>query len=86
MNVRVQFFHRRCDRNDLLDNLAADQRRDQPAAGAGEQHEVAAALQAAFALHAQQEFQNLFRLPRMVPLIVLPQHLVVLDEHRLDGG
>ena len=86
LNVRVQFFHRRRDGDDLLDHLAADQRRDQPAAGAGEQHEVAAALQAAFALHAQEEFQHLFCLPRVVALIVLPQHLVVLDHDRLDGG
>src|SRR3989442_311329 len=85
-DVGMQTLDTRRDRDHLLDELAADQRRDETGAGAGEKDAVAAGREAGFALHAPQELDDLLGLPGVVALVVLPADLAVLHHHRLHSG
>src|SRR5690242_7733840 len=82
----MELFHCAGDRDDLLNDLAADERRDEAAARPGEQDGVAPGREPAFALEPPQEVEHLFRLTRVVALITLTNDALVLDQHRLDGG
>ena len=67
------------DRHHFLDDLAADQRRDEAGARAGEEDAVAAGGQAGLGLHPPEELDDLLGLAGVVPLVVLPGDLAVLD-------
>src|SRR5690606_30284889 len=63
---------------------AADQRRDQPRSGPGEEDAVSALSQPNLLLHANQELECLFSLLGVVALVIAPEHFAPLDDHRLD--
>ena len=74
------------DRDHFLDELGADQRREEAGARAGEEDAVLAGREAGLGLHPIEELDDLLGLAGVVPLIVLPGDLAVLHHHRLDGG
>src|SRR3989441_169240 len=77
----------RGDGDDLLDELAAHQRSDEPGAGAGEEDAVRADCEAGLGLHALQKLEHFLGLAGVVPLIVLPGGFAVGTYHNgLDRG
>src|SRR5206468_5131529 len=85
-HVRMLALDAGGDGHDFLDQLGADQGRDEARARAGEEDAVRAGRQAGLGLHAPEELLDLLGLAGIVPLIVLPADLTVLHHHRLDGG
>ena len=81
----MQPLHCGGNRDDLLDDPRAEQRRQQAGAGSGDDDPVASGGEATVLLHAGEELQRRLGLPRVVPLIVPPQRLAVLDGDRLQG-
>jgi hypothetical protein len=74
------------DGDDFLDELAPDQRRDEPRAGAGEEDAIGPGGETGLDLHPPQELDDLLGLLGVVALIVLPGDLAILDDGGLDGG
>jgi hypothetical protein len=73
-------------RHDFLDELGADQRRQEAGAGAGEEDAILADRQAGLGLHPLKELHHLLGLAGVVALIVLPADLAIFNHCRLDGG
>jgi hypothetical protein len=85
-HVGVQLLHARRDGDDLLDQLAAGERRQEPRARAGEEDAIMPGDDTALALHPLEELEHLLGLAGIVPLVVLPGDAAVLHDHRLHGG
>src|SRR5262249_16502739 len=85
-HVGMQSLDARGYRDDLLDQLAAHERGQEPGARAGEEDAIASGRQSGLGFHATEKLDDLLGLASVVALIVLPADLAVLDHHRLDGG
>src|SRR5262245_60764564 len=80
----MQLLDRSGQRDDFLDHLAAEKRRERTCAGACEEDAVAIGGEAALGLHAPEELARHFRLLGIVALVVFPANLAVLADRSLD--
>jgi hypothetical protein len=85
-HVRMLLLDARRDGDDFLDELAADERRDESGTRAREEDAIRADRQAGLGLHPAEELDDLLGLAGVVSLIVLPCDLAVVRDDRLDGG
>jgi hypothetical protein len=74
-DVWMQFFHGGGNGDDFLDDFPAEERRDPAGSGSGEEHAVAFARQPMAGFERGQEFENLFRLFSVMPLVGLREDL-----------
>src|SRR6516165_3026518 len=81
----MKLLHRRRHRYDFLDELAAQQRRDESRSRSGAKNAVAAGAKPALRFHAVEKIEHGLGLSRAVTPIIPPDNLVVSDENRLDG-
>src|SRR5207247_1553371 len=84
-HVGVQTLDASGHRDDLLDELAANQR-SQAAGARAREEDAVARRKAGFRLHPTEELQHLLALSGVVALVVLPERLAVLDEDGLARG
>ena len=84
----MQLFDRQRDRGNFLNKLGANQIGQRASARTRDKDAAVVRRNADLVLHALEEFQQLLRLLGLVPLIVLPDHLVgiVGDDDRLHRG
>src|SRR5580658_10952001 len=83
----MQLLHREGDRMDLLHKLRTDHLSDGATARARDEDSCVFRRDVSLKLHALEELKHLFRLPRLMPLVVLPQGFVRRRIHNdgLDG-
>ena len=86
VDLRMQLLDRGRHGDHLLYEARADVRGDRSAAGAGDEDAVAAGLQATFGTQPHEELEHHLGLLRVVPLVVLPQHLAAGHCRRLYRG
>src|SRR5580698_662662 len=88
VNLGMHLLHGQRNCRHFLHELRTNLLGDPAPARAGHEHARVAAAHANFSFNPLQEFQRLFRLLGLMPLVVLPQHLVrgCVNHHGLHRG
>ena len=77
-DLRMKLLNRSCYRNDLLNKAGTDELRYQASSRPGDVDPVPSCFQSLFFLKPLKELKDLFRLPCVVPLIILVKDVSIL--------